>query len=104
MAMIVTSVALGILATSDGLPVNEWRIARSKLQPQVWLAAISTLSNALLAYAFAEGLAVNIWRTASSGTTVSTFQLNKLQSGCAVELLCSSGLVPSIFLVPLIDC
>jgi hypothetical protein len=66
----VTSAAIGVLATSDGLPVNEWRMARSKLLPQVWLAALSTLSNSLLAYAFAEGVALSIWRKACSGTTV----------------------------------
>jgi hypothetical protein len=75
---------MGILAASDGLPVNEWRMARSKLQPQVWMAALSALSNSLLAYAFAEGVALSIWRKACSGTTVNDYYVYGFSFSCVI--------------------
>jgi hypothetical protein len=66
----VAAASIGVLAASDGAPIDEWGILRIRLQPQVWMAIFSVLSNALLAYSFAEGCALRFWRVASAGTTI----------------------------------
>jgi hypothetical protein len=64
-----------VLGASSGAPIDEWNIAGLKLQPQVWVAALSTISNALLGYSFVEGIAVVFWRRASAGTSVGSLML-----------------------------
>jgi hypothetical protein len=61
-----------VLISSGYVPNGQWHIKGIKepQQPQVWMAAFSTMANALLSYAFAEGMAVNVWRLANHGTTV----------------------------------
>ncbi len=68
---VVTGASAGVLRFSDKYPVEEWKKLKPNFQPQVWVAACSVLSNALLAFAFTEGLALYFWTRATSGTTVS---------------------------------
>jgi hypothetical protein len=63
--------AAGVLGFSDKYAVEDWETFRPDFQPQVWVAACSVLSNALLAFAFSEGLALYFWTRATAGTTVS---------------------------------
>jgi hypothetical protein len=63
--------SVAVLAASNGAPIDEWSILNSTFQPQVWVAVMSVVSNALLGYAFVEGVAIQFWRQACNGTTVS---------------------------------
>jgi hypothetical protein len=68
---IVTGLAAAVLGFSNKYAVEDWEKFRPNYQPQVWVAACSVLSNALLAFAFAEGVSIYFWTRATAGTTVS---------------------------------
>ncbi len=63
--------AVAVLAASHEQPVAKWTLLGSKWQSQVWVATSSTISNALLWFAFAEGVAIYFWNRACAGATVS---------------------------------
>jgi hypothetical protein len=69
-ACLVTVLSVLILYSSNGKPVDDWRMLNLKLQPQVWMAVLSMLSNASLNFAFIKGVSLTFWRHASRGTTV----------------------------------
>ena len=56
--------AVGILIISNGQPTSSWTI-----QPTVYLAIASAITNILLHFAFAEGVAVAWWRRATENNT-----------------------------------
>jgi hypothetical protein len=58
--------SIGVLYASVNSPIEDW----SPIQPQVWMAVLSVISNALLAYAVIEGVAIRFWRKTLCGTTV----------------------------------
>jgi hypothetical protein len=60
-----------VLGFSNTYAVEDWDKFRVNFQPQVWVAACSVLSNALLAFAFTEGVALYFWTRATAGTMVS---------------------------------
>lgn len=53
------------------MPIEDWQILSLNAQPQVWVSILSTVTNALLEYAFIEGLAILFWNQAVRGTMVS---------------------------------
>lgn len=63
--------SVGVVALSDDSIVDEWRIWNIKIQPQVWLAIFSTITNAMLGFALVDGLTIHFWKRAGRGMTVS---------------------------------
>ena len=59
-----------ILKTSNGRPINTWRLRGIDVQPTVLLSIFATLANALLRYAFQEGVRVSWWTRALKGTSL----------------------------------
>jgi hypothetical protein len=65
------ALSIFILSSSNKQLWSEWTfLGVPGVQPQVWVSAFSTLSGALLSFAFIEGVAVNFWTRATAGTTV----------------------------------
>jgi hypothetical protein len=65
------ALSIFVLSSSHNQPWEEWKfLGLPDMQPQVWVAAFSTLSGALLNFAFIEGVASNFWTRANAGTTV----------------------------------
>jgi hypothetical protein len=69
----VMSFSVVIILCSDGKLVDDWYILKIKIQPQVWVTVLSTLSNMMLIFAFAEGLTIRFWRQAGQGAAVRRF-------------------------------
>jgi hypothetical protein len=61
----VTAASVGIIWLS-----NDSLVENIKIQPQVLLAILSTIVNALLAFALVEGLTIHFWKQAGCGMTV----------------------------------
>jgi hypothetical protein len=59
-----------LLVDSNEKEVSQWAFVGLHWQPQVWVAIGSTLSGALLNFAFVEGLVIFFWTHAQAGTTV----------------------------------
>ncbi len=66
-ACIVASLA--ILLVSDGAPVTSWQV-----QPTVYLAIVTAISNAALVYARERAVPVSWWYHASRGGTIKSLQ------------------------------
>lgn len=67
----VTGASVRIIALTDNIIVDKWHLFSIKIQPQVWLAIFSTISNALLGSAVVEGLTIYFWKRAGRGMSVS---------------------------------
>jgi hypothetical protein len=80
---LVTAASVGVLAVSNGYPVDEWTLLGGKAKPSTLVAALSPISNFLLAYAFHHGVAVLFWTHAVSGTTVDLSLLAPYLSYCS---------------------
>lgn len=68
---LVTGAAIGVLALSNGVPIEIWQSRSLSVQPQVWVSILSTVTNALLEYALIEGLTIIFWNQVVHGTMVS---------------------------------
>lgn len=66
----VTITSIGVIALSDNSIVDQWRVWNIKLQPQVWIAIFSTITNAMLGFALIEGLTIHFWKRAGRGMAV----------------------------------
>ena len=62
--------ALTISLMSQGKPLGYWTVRGRTIQPTVILALLTTLTNALLSYAYASGIAIYWWTTALRGSTL----------------------------------
>jgi hypothetical protein len=67
----VTCASVGVLASSNGSPVDNWLVRGTEIQPQVWLSVLTVFMDGLLVIALAEGATISFWTQAVRGTTVS---------------------------------
>ena len=64
-ALLTIFASFGVLNASNGKPVASWQ-----LQPNVYLAILTAVSNKALAFAVIQGTVVTFWLNALSGTTL----------------------------------
>ena len=67
-ALLCGLAAIIVLLTSDGFPLDGWRIQGYNVQPTVLLSVLATITNALFRYAFTEGVRMSWWTRTLDGT------------------------------------
>jgi hypothetical protein len=69
--VLVTGASAGVVAASNGMTTEQWKVGRGNAQPQVYLSAFEMVINFLTLFALAEGMVIRYWRQLLHGTTVS---------------------------------
>ena len=71
LAVACSLIALAVLFVSNGQPITTWT-----LQPTVYLAITTALSNSALAYALLQAILISWWYKVSRGSTIRELELD----------------------------